>query len=240
MPRGLAIPILLYHRLGRPPRGARVPGQFVSSRLFRRHLAFLRGRGYQGVRLEALLEATPALPAKPVAITFDDGYGCLYQQALPALVEYGFTATVFMVAGGLGTENYWEVAAGDVPAPMLTAAEMAEMQRAGLAFGSHTLNHPHLTALPAADARRELVESRARLEEALGAPCLTLAYPYGDWNQGVRDLAAEAGYRLACTTVRAAARLTDDRLALPRLNVRRYNLLPRFAFKLWQAKRRRA
>ena len=56
----------------------------------------------------------------------------------------------------------------------------------------------------------------------------------------MRELAGEAGYRLACTTVRAAARLSDDRLALPRVNIRRYNYLPRFAYKLWRAQRNRA
>ncbi len=238
MPAETPIPILLYHRLGRPPRGAYVPGQFVSPRLFRRHLAFLRGRGYQGLSLTEFLSA--ARPPKPVVITFDDGYRSLHEYALPALVEYGFPATIFMVAGGVGGQNYWETAVGDVAEPMLEASQMAEMQAAGISFGSHTVNHPHLTALSPAEVRTELVDSRRRLEDLLGKPCLTLAYPYGDWNRAVRDAAGEAGYEVACTTLRAAARAGDDPLALPRINVRRYNLLPRFAYKLWQARRREA
>ena len=120
---------------------------------------------------------------------------------------------------------------------MLSREQLCELQEAGLAIGSHTLNHAHLTRLSPAEARREMVDSRACLEDMLGAPCRTLAYPYGDWSPAVRDLAGEAGYAVACTTVRAAARAGADPLALPRLNIRRYNIVPRFAYKLWRTLR---
>lgn len=239
MSRESTIPILLYHKIGDPPRGARGPGHYVSPGLFRRHLSYLHRRGYQSISLLEAVRRPPELPARPVVITFDDGYRCLHEHALPTLAEHGFTATVFVVTGGMGRVNYWEVAAGDVEEPMLGRMEIAEMQRAGLAFGSHTLNHPHLTALPAAEAVREITDSKKLLEETLGEPCRSFAYPYGDWNQQVRDLVAEAGYEAACTTVRAAARPSDDPLALPRLNIRRYNVTLRFAHKLWQAERAR-
>jgi peptidoglycan/xylan/chitin deacetylase (PgdA/CDA1 family) len=174
-----------------------------------------------------------------MVITFDDGYQCLHEHALPALVESGFTATVFLVANGIGRTNYWETAIGDVEEPMLTTPQIAEMRQAGLEFGSHTLNHPHLTALSPAEAAREIGDSRQALADLLGEACQSFAYPYGDWNRSVRDLVAAAGYTLACTTVRAAARPGDDPLALARLNIRRYNLIPRFAYKLWQVTRAR-
>jgi len=237
--RESTIPILLYHKIGDPPRGARGPGHYVSPGLFRRHLSYLRRCGYQCVSLLDMTRAPSALPARPVVITFDDGYRCLHEHALSALVEHGFTATIFVVAGGVGRANYWEVTAGEVEEPMLGWEEIGEMQRAGLAFGSHTLNHPHLTALPTAEAKREITDSKKLLEDTLGEPCRSFAYPYGDWNRAVRELVAEAGYEAACTTVRAAARPGDDPLALPRLNIRRYNVTPRFAHKLWRAERAR-
>jgi peptidoglycan/xylan/chitin deacetylase (PgdA/CDA1 family) len=230
-----AIPILLYHRIGDPPRGARVAGQYVSAALFRRHLSYLRRRGYETVSLIAIAERRCSLPARPVAITFDDGYRCLHEEALPALSEHGFSATVFLVAGAAGGTNTWEQAVGDVAEPLLGLSEMREMKEAGVEFGSHTLTHPHLTALPADVTAREIADSKARIEDLLGAPCRSFAYPYGDWNSAVRDLVAEAGYEVACTTQRAAARRTDDPLALPRINIRRYNIVPRFAYKLWRA-----
>jgi peptidoglycan/xylan/chitin deacetylase (PgdA/CDA1 family) len=240
MSREQRIPILLYHKVGHPPRGARVPGHYVSPGLFRRHLACLRRLGYESIPAEAVVATEPPLPVKPVVITFDDGYRCLHELALPPLVEFGFRATVFMVAAGIGGTNSWEAAVGDVEEPMLGSVEIAEMQAAGVSFGSHTLSHPHLTELSDEQVRTELTGSRVRLSELLGTPCLGLAYPYGDWDRRVRDLAAEAGYEVAFTTARAAARPVDDPLALPRINVRRYNVTPRFALKLWRAMQARA
>jgi len=236
----VAIPILLYHKIGRPPRGARVPGQYVSPKLFRRHLSYLGSKGHQTVSLLSVAERDCPIPARPLVITFDDGYRCIYEEALPALHEHGFSATVFLVAGALGGSNVWEQARGDVAEALLGLAEVQKMRVAGIEFGSHTLTHARLTALAPEEAAREIADSRARLEDALGAPCLSFAYPYGGWNAQVRSLVAEAGYRVACTTRRAAARLSDDLLGLPRINVRRYNLLPWFRYKLWRARRTRS
>jgi len=234
--RIVPMPILLYHKVGRPPAGARVPGQYVSPGLFRKHLAHLKQAGYAPVSLLDLAWPTP-LPERPLAITFDDGYRCLHEHALPALREHGFTASVFLVVEGIGKTNTWEQAVGDVAEPILGLDEIRAMQAAGVEFGSHTLTHPHLTALAPEVAAREITESRARLEDLLGAPCLSFAYPYGDWDARLRDLVERAGYRVACTTRRAGVRPEDDRLALPRINIRRYNVLPRFRYKLWRASR---
>jgi peptidoglycan/xylan/chitin deacetylase (PgdA/CDA1 family) len=234
------IPILLYHKIGRPPRGARVPGQYVSPGLFRRHLSYLRRLGYESVSLLSLARTSAQLPARPVAVTFDDGYLCVHEYAFPTLREFGFAATILVVAGVIGGANTWEQVAGNVAEPMLSLSQMQEMGAAGMEFGSHTCTHPHLTRLSLVEAAREVTESRARLEDAIGSPCLSFAYPYGDWNPEVRGLVAEAGYLAACTTKRASALLSDDPLTLPRINIRRYNILPRFRYKLWRARRRRA
>lgn len=234
------IPILLYHKVGPAPRGARVRGQCVSAGLFRRHLAYLARRGYTPVSLLDVTRRGRALPVRPLVITFDDGYRCLHEHAFPALAERGWSATVFLVAGALGGSNTWEQAVGDVAEPLLGRREIEEMGDGGIEFGSHTLSHARLTELAEPEAAREISESRARLEEALGAPCRSFAYPYGNWNPRLRDLVAEAGYEAACTTVRMAALRMDDPLALPRINIRRYNLVPRFSYKLWRAERARS
>jgi len=231
------VPILLYHKIGRPPRGAKVAGQHLSPGLFRRQLCYLRDHNYTSISLLDVVRPGTLLPPKAVAITFDDGHLSVYQHAFPALAEYGFRATVFLVAGALGDSDFEQEAGRDVEGPLLGLPELREMQSAGIQFGSHTLTHPHLTALPPDQARREITQSRARIEQVLGFPCVTFSYPYGDWDERVRELVEEAGYEAACTTVRAAARRGGDPLALPRINIRRYNVIPRFAYKLWRARR---
>ena len=231
-----SIPILLYHKIGRPPRGARVPGHYVSPRLFARHLDYLLGRGYTAISLLDLESAGGRRPPmRPVVITFDDGYRCLHEHALSALSARRMTATVFLVTSGIGGSNVWEQAVGDVAEPMLSLSEIEEMRETGLEFGSHTLSHAHLTLLSESEAQHEISGSRHALEQALGERCRSFAYPYGEWNQRVRDMVEQAGYEAACTTVRAAATPGDDPMALPRINIRRYNVIPRFAYKLWRA-----
>jgi len=239
MPEEPATPILLYHKVGQPPRGARVPGQHVSARLFRRHMAYLEAQGYRSVPLVDVAMGERPLPSRPVVITFDDGYRCVYEEAYPALREYGFAATVFLVAGAVGGTNGWEQVVGDVEEPLLGARELEAMREGGIEFGSHTLSHPHLTDLSATEARSEIEGSRRRVEDLVGGACRTFAYPYGEWDARVRELVVEAGYEAACTTRRAAARATDDPFALPRISVRRYTVVPRFAYRLWRALRAR-
>jgi peptidoglycan/xylan/chitin deacetylase (PgdA/CDA1 family) len=251
----LGIPILLYHKIGRPPRGARVPGQYVAPGLFRKHLDYLAGRGYRTISLlelagtwspdRRLREASPGegevgrSAERPLVITFDDGYRCLHEHAFPALVERGMTATVFLVVGALGGSNVWEQAIGDVAEPMLTLGEIREMRAHGIEFGSHTLSHAHLAQLAEPEAEREIAQSRTLFEEKLGEACRSFAYPYGEWNARVKSLVMKAGYEVACTTLRASVRRGDDPLALPRINIRRYNVVPRFAYKLWRAEQSR-
>jgi peptidoglycan/xylan/chitin deacetylase (PgdA/CDA1 family) len=73
----------------------------------------------------------------------------------------------------------------------------------GVTIGAHTLSHPMLAKHPEDAARREIVESKARLEQELGMPIRHFAYPVGDpTSAGAREftLAKEAGFVSAVTT----------------------------------------
>lgn len=235
---GDGIPILMYHRLGRPPAGSRVAGHFAAPCLFAGQMRTLRKLGYTTVTLDqvATYATTGELPAeRPVAITFDDGYACLHRLALPVLAKLGFTATVFLVAGHLGGDNPWDQAVGDVADTMLSVEQIRDMRAAGLRFGSHGLHHAHLDRLPEPELQAELSQSRLVLEEVLGEPVHHLAYPYGGYNEKVRAAAAGAGYTTACITGFGVVRRGTDPLQLPRINVRRYNLTARVLHKMSRA-----
>ena len=79
------------------------------------------------------------------------------------------------------------------------------LQDAGMQCGAHSLTHPALADCSPGEARRELVESRERLEDRLGREVTHFAYPYGSVSPQVRALAAEAGYLSACATERRLA-----------------------------------
>jgi len=79
-------------------------------------------------------------------------------------------------------------------------ADVLEMSRNGIEFGSHSLSHAHLASSPANDLRNELSHSKQIIEEKLGKEIQTLAYPFGSrdaYNQGVAQQARKASYEVA-------------------------------------------
>ena len=137
-------------------------------------------------------------PRKRIAITFDDGYRDIYNNAWPILRRYGFTATVFLVAGRMGGFVDWPQPAQVSPAPLLSWGQVREMDQAGVRFGSHTVTHPRLTTLDDGQAAGEIARSKAIIEDELGHEITLLAYPYGASDERIRRLVAKSGYLGAC------------------------------------------
>jgi peptidoglycan/xylan/chitin deacetylase (PgdA/CDA1 family) len=149
-------------------------------------------------------------------VTFDDAFRSV-ERALPVLERLRLPATVFACPALTG-------AALDVPELGESLRDHpAELETMGWdelrSLGSHTLSHPHLRALGDEELRRELADSKARLEEELGRPCRYLAYPFGEENERVRAAARRAGYDAAFALPGREDRI--DRFALPRVGVYR-------------------
>lgn len=141
------------------------------------------------------------VPRKHALLTFDDGYDDLYTELFPWLQQHNFTALVFLVANHIGGSNLWDQKRGLRPRQLLTLAQIREMQRHGIEFGSHTLTHPWLPGISYAELHRETGDSRRRLEDLLGVEVTSFAYPYGGVDRRVRAAVARAGYKLAFTTL---------------------------------------
>ena len=153
-------------------------------------------------------------PAALVGLTFDDGYQDFVTYAMPVLQRYGFTATVFVLAGRLGDHDAW-----NRPGPhkaLLTADQVCQAAQSGMEIGSHGLDH---VALPEADDTRlsaETVRSRAILWELIGQQIRGFAYPYGHVDARVVNAVQAAGYDYACAGGPSAA---IGRHAFPRTYV---------------------
>ena len=74
---------------------------------------------------------------------------------------------------------------------MLNWDEIHEMQRWGIEFGAHTCTHPDLTLIPPHLVKKEVCDSKAIIEDALGTPVSCFAYPYGRYNHRVRNIVQE-------------------------------------------------
>jgi len=188
---------------------------------FENQMAYL-SRRYHPISLEHMvqhLRQRTALPANAIAVTFDDGYLDNYENAYPILRKYDIPATIFLATDFIGTGQIpaWE--RGHYTAQkalMLSWTQVREMSHGGVSFGSHTVTHPFLARIPAKQAERELRQSKDIIEQQLGKPVRTLAYPSGNYNADVEDIVDEAGYAAAVTTLPGHNSLGDDVYALRR------------------------
>jgi peptidoglycan/xylan/chitin deacetylase (PgdA/CDA1 family) len=117
---------------------------------------------------------------------------------------------------------------------MLTWEEVRIMHRAGVSFGSHTVTHPILSKIPMEKAREEVERSKQLIEERLGAPVQTFAYPNGtaeDFNVATKQMLKEAGYLCAVTTIFGTNKTGQDLFELQRGKPWEEDL-PSFALKL--------
>jgi peptidoglycan/xylan/chitin deacetylase (PgdA/CDA1 family) len=222
---GYGLPILMFHSVSDDPENGVSPYFKTNTApgVLRRQLSQLAGQGYRTVDL---LEAVGVLlagnrpPEKTVVITFDDGFRDFYIHAFPALLEHGFTATVFLPTAFISDQRR-----SFKSTECLTWSEVREMRSRGVGFGSHTVNHPKLVELSSSEVERELVESKARIEQQIGEAVRSFAFPYAFpqrnrfFTHDFRDILVQAGYGCCVTTELGRVRMGDDPYRLKRLPV---------------------
>ncbi len=226
------VPVLMYHSFDPGETGDRY---VLSRRSFARQMRLLALLRCEVISFEQLAEAMrsgPPPPRRAVVITIDDGYRDNLEIAAPILRKHRFGATVFLVSDRIGGRNDWDDEGVVVGRPLLDLAEIEQLRGAGIELGAHTRNHRPLPELGDADIGEEIAGSRSQLEQLLGIPIKTFAYPYGRRDERAVAAVAAAGYEAACSTHPVPARLDDDRFQVPRIEVRAGDSLRRFMVKL--------
>ena len=138
----------------------------------------------------------PSRRASAVAVTFDDGYCSVVDNALPAMRARAIPATVFVPTQYLGDRPGWITndRHRDARERVMTTDQLRRLRDDGVLIGSHGVSHRPLTRLSEVDTRAELHGSRKVLQEILGEKVDLFALPYGSTDDRVLRLAAEAGY----------------------------------------------
>jgi GT2 family glycosyltransferase/peptidoglycan/xylan/chitin deacetylase (PgdA/CDA1 family) len=227
------VPVLMYHAFSEAEEGDRY---VISRRAFARQLRVLRLLRYRAIGFEELarrLRAGEAPPPRTVVITIDDGYADNLEIAKPLLRRRRFPATVFLVSRRLGGDNDWTAEGAVAGRRLLGEAEAEELRGEGIEIGAHTRTHPSLTATRGAALDEEIGGSGRDLQALLGEPVPTFAYPYGQFDAETVAATDRAGYEGACTVEGRLARLGDDPLEIPRLEIRGTDSLPTFLRKVW-------
>ena len=178
--------VIMYHRFGEGDH----PSTNTTIEQFEAHLRELSTGGYTVLPLAEVaskVRSGEPLPERAVAITVDDAYTSVYEEAFPRLMEHGFPFTLFVATRAIG----------EVPGGYASWDQIREMQAAGVDIGSQTHSHPHLHRIPIDAARREIEESNRIFLEELGLTPSLHAYPYGEYSPEVRDLVEEMGFEAA-------------------------------------------
>jgi peptidoglycan/xylan/chitin deacetylase (PgdA/CDA1 family) len=226
--------VLMYHNVGIPPKDALLRGLYVTPRMFRFQMWYLRTAGFKVVSLrDILLYMRGDISEGPLAaITFDDGYQDFYDNAYPTLKSCGYPATVFLVSDHIGGENLWDYKDVNTRKKLLGWESIQKLKGRGIEFGSHSKTHPFLSALPQEEIYREVRGSKAYLEERLQLPVEFFCYPFGDFDARVRGAVRESGYLGAITTKRGLIHKGDDPFAMRRSFIRLNTHPLSFLYKL--------
>lgn len=218
-PITVRVPILLYHRIGPVVHD----DKWTTPTALRAHLAALKAYGYTAITAQDMLNyvtgaSTP--PAKPVWITFDDGYENFLTEAYPILSDpaIDMPVTCFIITGCVGQTNEWE---GTLPiVNYLTWEQITALWATGrVDFQSHSHTHPNLIYYPVESLQDQLAVSRQELESRLGTTVRFIAWPYGEDNATTRAAAEAAGYFAGLTALGGVETNSLDLWALRRIEI---------------------
>lgn len=183
-------------------------------------------------------------PGRTFAVTFDDAFASVLALGYPILSSLGVPATMFAPTAFMdepqpllwpGVEDWLDTPdAGELRS--LCWAELRRLAGDGWEIGSHTRTHPRLTQLTDGSLIEELERSREEIASAVGLPCRTIAYPYGDADERVADHARAAGYSAGATLSRRLA--ADGLHRWPRIGVYHADRSWRFRLKANRGLRR--
>jgi hypothetical protein len=158
-----------------------------------------------------------------LCITFDDGYLDNYTAAAPELSRQDLPATFFVATDFIGSSTVpWWDAKLPIRPEWMSWDHVRELRAAGFEIGAHTMNHVHMGQVAEAEAEREVLGSRARLEAELGEPPEHFAYPYGSRghiNAANHRVIRRAGFSSCCSAYGGLVSEGDDPLAIQRLPI---------------------
>ncbi len=155
------------------------------------------------------------------AVTFDDAYQCVLQNALPVLQAKNIPATIFVPTGWLGSKPMWIKNPNHNYASetVITEVELKALPSDLITVGSHTVSHINLTNIDEISARKEIFESKETLEKILNKKVYLFAAPYATFNEKFTDLFKQAGYQRVFLNIPTFPATKTDSYTLGRTSV---------------------
>lgn len=205
----IGVPVLYYHSVDENADNEVT----ITPEMLKEQLNYINDNDYVTMTIKELydyLKNNQPIPEKSIVITFDDGYMNNYTEAFPILKEMNMKATIFCVGNSLDGSYY------------LSEDAIKEMSDYGIDIESHTVNHLHLDTLSYNEQISELKKSKEILENITGKEILSIAYPFGDYNDDTLKAVKDAGYKLAFTTNLGLSDKNDNIFELDRIYISSY------------------
>ena len=207
--RSAPVPILMYHVVSQAKPGVPYPDLWVSKENFANEIVALKAAGFQGVTLAEVWNAWhhgAKLPAKPIVVSFDDGYLSHFTHAAPVLKRAGWPGVLNLVWHNLGPKG--------IPNWMV-----GRLIRNGWELDSHTIDHLDMPTLTASQMQHQLTGSKQLIEKTFGVVPMFFTYPAGKFDATVEQAVKAAGYLGATTEIPGWAKPGGDPYAMPRVRV---------------------
>lgn len=205
------VPVVMYHSVSNDTASNKFAPLRITKDNFDAQMKYLKDNGYYTLTMDEIndfITKNKPIPEKSVVLTFDDGYEDNYTNVYPILRQYGFKATVFVVASSVDKDpNY------------LTSVQLKDMQNNGVDIESGTYENVSLGNLTAAQQLKSLQNSKQLLESILNKKVNYVSYPFGSYNANTLDAANKAGYLLGLSRDGKWSYKTDGLYKLSRVYI---------------------
>ena len=210
-PTAFHVPILMYHYV----EHVKDKNDTIRQKLdilpetFDSQIKTLQQAGYTFLfksDLADIIDGKKELPPKPIVLTFDDGYRDFYTDVFPIIKKNNIKVTAYIITGFIGKLNY------------MFLPQLIEVKQSGLVeIGAHTVHHIDIRRANQKVATAEIAGSKTELENLFGDPVLTFAYPSGFFNEKTIQVAKDAGFTTAVSTMPGTLVANENRFELFRL-----------------------
>ncbi|MCG7344886.1 polysaccharide deacetylase family protein [Sporosarcina sp. ACRSL] len=216
------IPVLVYHHI-LPLESMTTMNSTISVELFEKQMEYLASRQFKTLTAHQLydyLEGRLVVPQKAVLITFDDGLLSTKEYAHPILKRYGFSAIQHIISSRTDRGQGAQLFDADGPLQYLTAADLSELTDV-FQFEAHTNELHSLNGDSGVALQRSqeeiLLDLQGNLEQVPAA--VSIAYPYGHYNEHFIEAAKEAGLLIGFTIIEGYANMKSSNYEVSRFGM---------------------
>ena len=213
--------IILYHSVGNTDLGMN-ENKFISQLKWLKKNCHIKN-------INELLNSKndPEETSKPldidVAITFDDGYQSIIKNIYPIMRELDIAGCIYINTNFIlkNKNNKSSELNGHYHGErFLSWTEIKELKNHGWEVGSHGCDHLDLTSVSEKSLKKELFNSKVKIEKYLNVECKHFSYPWGYHNNRVINMVKETGYKFAVSGIQKSFdQKKDNCFAIPRFNI---------------------